>query len=113
MTKENQAVQSANQDELMNKLWLAAYFSDGVPAVLPYTMDSSDTAEKLYKALKKIASVPLDSQCLSHLEVVWLQTHPVQGHKSLRFELIPLKGCVKELFDKRRQKLLEIKACIK
>lgn len=113
MTKENQVVESTTPEELSNKLWLAAYFTDGVPAVLPYTMDSSDTAEKLYKALKKIASVPLDSQCLSHLEVVWLQTHPTQGHKSLRFELIPLKCCVKEIFDKRRQKLLEIKSCIK
>lgn len=113
MTNETQAVQSATPEELMNKLWLAAYFTDGAPAVLPYTMDSSASAEKLYKALKKIASVPLDSQCLSHLEVVWLQTHPTQGHKNLKFELIPLRDCVKELFDKRRQKLLEIKACIK
>ena len=113
MTNETQVVQSTTQDELVNKLWLAAYFTDGCPAILPYVMDSSATAEKLYKALKKIASVPLDSQCLSHLEVVWLQSHPTEGYKSLRFELIPLKCCVKEIFDKRRQKLLEIKSSIK
>lgn len=113
MTNETQVVESTTQNELVNKLWLAAYFTDGCPAILPYVMDSSATAEKLYKALKKIASVPLDSQCLSHLEVVWLQSHPTEGYKSLRFELIKLPKCSKELYDKRMQKLLEIKSSIK